>query len=122
MTTGDAERWSARTGHDMRRAHRIAPRLTGAATVLLCGVLLAACSGSTGGQASSTTRSRPAGPTADLSHELTPGNRAFVGSATAVDLGQAGYVPHENVASRDAASADQKGPLTSDGPWAFAPS
>src|SRR2546423_7028930 len=121
MTTGDVARWSARTGHGKRRAHRLAPRLIGAATVLLSGVVLAACSGSTGGQSSSTTPSRPAGPAADLSHELTPGNGAFVGSATAVDLGHAGYVQHEYVASGRATSYDQKGTLTGDGRWSFAP-
>lgn len=90
--------------------------------MLLCGALIAACSGANSAtQSSSTTRPRPAGPAADLSHELTGGDGVFIGSPITVNLKQAGYVQHEYVASGAATSYQESGPPASDGRWSFAP-
>jgi hypothetical protein len=90
--------------------------------VLLCGALTAACSGATGAtHSSSTTRPRPAGPAADLSHELTGGHGVFIGSPITVNLKQAGYVQQEYVASGTATSYQVSGSLAGDGRWSFEP-
>ena len=79
-----------------------------AATIAICVALLglAACSGSNGSSASSTTapavtttRPRPSGPVADLSTRLTGGNGVYMGEATKVDLPRVGYVEHEYAAA-----------------------
>ena len=102
--------------------------------VILCVALLtaAACSsssksaqpgssGSTTTIATTTTRPRPAGPAADLSHELTGGKGVFIGSAAPLNLKQIGYVQHEYAAAGTATSYKADGALTRDGRWRFAP-
>ena len=107
------------------RDRRIAWLVTGA--VALCAV---ACSTGTGGSSSpspSTTgtlappATRPAGPAADLSQELTGGNGAFMGAATSESLQGTGYVQHEYVATGTATSYRAVGGLPGDGRWTFVP-
>ena len=99
--------------------------------VALCAV---ACSTSSGGSASPSTAggsgstgtavhsiSRPAGPAADLSQELTGGNGVFMGAATSESLQGTGYVQHEYVAAGTATSYRAVGGLPGDGRWTFAP-
>jgi hypothetical protein len=66
---------------------------------------------------------RPAGPSADLSEELTGGNGVFLGSArTAIDLDAAGWVEHEHVAAGVATSYETDGELPADGRFVLQPS
>jgi hypothetical protein len=64
---------------------------------------------------------RPAGPTADLSTEITGGQGVFIGSANPTNLERDGYVEHEYVAAGTASSYKATGDLTHDGRWAFEP-
>ena len=66
-------------------------------------------------------RARPAGPTADLSKEITGGHGVFVGEATGAALQGTGYVEHEYVASGTASSYRAKGAASRDGRWTFVP-
>ena len=68
-----------------------------------------------------STAPRPAGPTADLSTEITGGQGVFIGAATPTDLERDGYVEHEYVAAGTATSYKANGALTHDGRWTFAP-
>ncbi|MGZ4728217.1 MAG: alpha/beta hydrolase domain-containing protein [Acidimicrobiales bacterium] len=68
-----------------------------------------------------TTVDRPPGPAADLSQEITGSKAPFMGAATTADLGAAGYVEHEYVASGTATSYKATTPLSEDGQWTFAP-
>lgn len=92
-----------------------------AATVVAaatCLATLAACSNTTAAT-SSTGEPRPAGPSADLSHQLTGGSGVFIGSPIAVDLGRVGYVQHEFAASGTAVSYRNTGAFSQDGRWSF---
>src|SRR5262249_10488143 len=90
-------------------------------------IALAACSSSSKGSspASSTTPSapstRPAGPAADLSKELTGGKGVFMGEAVPPDLDREGYVQREYEADGNATSYKVIGSLTNNGRWKFAP-
>ena len=104
-------------------------------TVLTCIALLALCacsddghnaSGTSGKSASTaapgvTTTSRPSGPTAELSTELTGGQGVFMGEGTPPDLQGIGYAQHEFAAVGTAASYKATTALTQDGQWQFAP-
>ncbi len=68
-----------------------------------------------------TTTRRPAGPSADVSDEITGGNGAFVGESTPPDLKTVGYVEHEFVAAGTATDYQATGELTPDGRWTFEP-
>jgi hypothetical protein len=103
-------------------------RCARAATAIVCVALAAAagCSsskakGAKGPAGSPTTQPRPAGPTADMSQEITGGNGVFMGEATPPNLQGTGYVEHEYVAAGTATSYKSTGPLTHDGRWTFAP-
>jgi hypothetical protein len=98
---------------------RMASAPLGVATVMLCGALIAACSGANG--TSSTAQPRPTGPAANLSSDLAGGNGVFIGSPITVDLKAAGYVQHEYIASGTATSYKANGTLTGDGRWSFVP-
>jgi len=88
---------------------------------LLCGVLVAACSGaSTANRSAFVVPRRPAGPAARLS-PLTGGSGVFLGEPVTVDLKRFGYVQHEYMASGNATSYRINGPLSSDGGWSFVP-
>jgi Alpha/beta hydrolase domain len=101
-------------------------------------VLAGACSSSSGSKgadstepstaavASSTTSTappvaRPAGPAANLAHELTGGKGPFMGAGTPEVLTGTGYVEHEYEASGTATSYQAKGALTANGRWTFTP-
>jgi Alpha/beta hydrolase domain len=66
-----------------------------------------------------TTPSRPPGPAADLSQELTAGT-LFIASPQGSDLTGTGYEAHEYLAAGTAISY-QAGTLSGDGRWAFTP-
>jgi hypothetical protein len=68
-----------------------------------------------------TTAPRPAGPTADLSHQLTGGKGVFIGSAYPPLLAQADYVEREYEADGTASSYKVVGSQTGDGRWQFQP-
>jgi Alpha/beta hydrolase domain len=102
----------------------------GVGGALALSLLLAACSSSSDkgsaakrSNAGSTpptpsTVPRPAGPVADVTHELTGGNGPFIGSAiTKLDKG---YVEHEYLAQGSATSYTE-GKRTHDGRWTFRP-
>lgn len=101
------------------------------AAAIVCVALLgaAACSGSDSNGAGSdevtkttqTTKARPAGPTADLSDELTGGNGVFIGAASPAGLQKVGYVEHEYAAAGTATSYRRDGEITGDGRWKFEP-
>ena len=103
--------------------------VTRAATATVCVALvaLAACSSSSKSKSAApapvttTTRPRPAGPTADLSDELTGGKGVFIGEATPANVPRFGYVEHEYVASGTATSYKPAGALTPDGRWRLVP-
>lgn len=80
---------------------------------------------SAGGRSTSsrgtTSLSRPPGPRADLSHEITGGKGPFIAAAQTPDLKRAGYVQHEYLAAGTATSYRAKGKLTHDGRWKLAP-
>jgi hypothetical protein len=108
------------------------------AAVLLALVFATSCSsgkgsgtGSTSQSTDTTTRAnststtsgrpRPAGPAADLSHEITGKTAPFMGAATTVNLARAGYVEHEYLAAGTASSYRAVTPISRDGRWHFAP-
>jgi hypothetical protein len=85
--------------------------------VLVCGALIAACSGTSGANRSSPSgQRRPAGPAAHLSR-LTGGNGVFLGEPITVNLKRFGYVQKEYMASGTAASYGLTGQLSFDGRW-----
>jgi hypothetical protein len=97
---------------------------TGLGCALMLSLLLTACSSSSNkgsaakGSNAASTVPRPAGPVADLTHELTGGNGPFIGSAiTELDPG---YVEHEYLAQGSATSY-KEGKRTHDGRWNFRP-
>ncbi len=59
--------------------------------------------------------SRPAGPAADLSKEITGGRGLFIGQATPANVIRSGYAEHEYVASGTATAYRTDGPLSGDG-------
>ncbi len=129
------------------RLQRIDRRAAGAATAVL--IMLSACSGgdpavspattdsaasaatttaakSSGLSTSSTvaptpTVSRPPGPAADLSTELSGGSGVLMGEATKPDLPRLGYVEREYEAVGTAVAYKVDGALTGDGRWTFVP-
>jgi hypothetical protein len=64
--------------------------------------------------------SRPAGPAADLSQQLSGGNGVFMGEGTAPNLGRFGYVQHEYAASGTATSY-VAATLPTNGEWNVTP-
>lgn len=117
----DAEHRGPRTDRDISRASRFASIAFLAIRALLCGVLVAACSGaSTANRSAFVVPRRPAGPAARLS-PLTGGSGVFLGEPVTVDLKRFGYVQHEYMASGNATSYRINGPLSSDGRWSFVP-
>ena len=112
----------------MASGHRTVLAL--AAAGLAASTVLAACTSNTTGatQAKSSsptptttaTPSRPAGPAADLSQQLTGGNGVFMGEGTPPDLGRLGYVQHEYVASGTATSYSAA-TLPTNGEWNVTP-
>ena len=111
-----------------------------ASAAVVVGVLLVAagCSSSSSQDASSGSSGtstgspshvrnqvdRPAGPSADVSVELSGGNGVFMASSApaAPVLEAADYVEHEYVASGTATGYAAEGALTLDGRWTFQPS
>jgi hypothetical protein len=106
------------------------------ATILLTALVAAGAGCSSGSSKSSeptgvttttvttTTQPRPAGPAADLSHEIVGGKGAFIAEATPTSLRQLrqlGYVQHDYVAAGTASSYKLDGAVTRDGRWKFAP-
>jgi hypothetical protein len=96
--------------------------------VMVCVAVVgaAACSSSSGKSApanavTTTTQARPAGPTADMAHEITGGKGVFIGSATPAKVQQYGYVEKEYVAAGTATSYKANGALTHNGRWKFMP-
>jgi hypothetical protein len=81
------------------------------ATILLTALVAASCSsgsdkGATrqstttrGAASTTTTQPRPAGPAADMSHEIVGGNGVFIAEATPTNLKQLGYLQHDYVAA-----------------------
>ncbi len=104
------------------------------ATILLTALVAAGCSSGSGNGATrqstttvraaatstTTTQPRPAGPAADLSHEILGGKGVFIAEATTTNLGQVGYVQHDYVAAGTASSYKLDGAVTRDGRWKFA--
>jgi len=96
-------------------------RLLGAAVIV--GVVLSACSSDGGDQTNGATATstaqatqRPAGPTADLSEQLTGGQGPFIAAAEpGPSLDDAGYVEHEYVASGTATTYTSPAPMPPDG-------
>lgn len=110
------------------RRRRAMPRRTlrmAAAILCVAGLGAAACSSSSRSgrpaSVSTTTQARPAGPTADMTREITGGKGVFIGSASPSNLQQLGYVEHEYVAAGTATSYKRNGPITHDGRWKFVP-
>ncbi|HUI49116.1 MAG TPA: alpha/beta hydrolase domain-containing protein [Acidimicrobiia bacterium] len=98
----------------------------GTLAVISCAMLIGAVACSSGKSTESlavttTTTARPAGPSADLSHELTGGSGVFMGSATPTNLQAVGYVEHEYVAAGTASSYRAVGALGHNGRWKFVP-
>ena len=98
--------------------------------MFMCVALLgtAACSSSKSKSTSTapakvttTTQPRPAGPSADMTRELTGGNGVFMGEPAPPNLQQLGYVQHEYVATGSATSYTLDGAITENGRWKFAP-
>lgn len=95
--------------------------------------LLSSCSSSTDDAAKTPPRtrpprqrprfrpSRPAGPAADLSTELTGGKGVFVAAGDPASEQESGYEQHEYVASGNATSYAADGGLGTDGRWNFKP-
>ena len=71
--------------------------------------------------ATTTTQPRPAGPTADMSRELTGGKGVFIGAATPANVQRVGYVEREYAAAGTATSYKVNGAITHDGRWRFVP-
>jgi hypothetical protein len=101
------------------------PRRTGGAVVVVVAALalLSSCSSSSTSSSDSATpislsataaKVRPAGPAADLSHELTGGNGVFLASATPF-VPSDGWEEHEYVAAGTATSYTAPGPIPLDG-------
>jgi hypothetical protein len=104
------------------------------ALLLLLVAALAACSDDDGGGGgggssarSSTTRpvetttTKPSGPAADLSTELTGGEGVSIATADPDVLEEAGYVQREYAAEGTATSYKETGERTKDGRWTFTP-
>ena len=68
-----------------------------------------------------TGSTRPPGPAADLSHELSGGAGVFMGEGAPPDLAGAGYVQREYEATGTATSYQAVGGTADDGRWTFAP-
>jgi len=94
-------------------------------------IALASCSSSSksGSNASTTTapatgstQSRPSGPVADMSKQLTGGGGVFLGEGSPPDLRADGYVQREYEAKGTATSYKIVGSLTNNGRWKFVPS
>jgi hypothetical protein len=66
-----------------------------------------------------TEQDRPAGPSADLSHEITGGNGAFMSQELSTNLPDLGYVEREYVASGTVSSYRATSPPGHDGRWRF---
>lgn len=64
---------------------------------------------------------RPAGPAADLSHELTGGAGVFMAAGSPENLNGTGYVQHEYAAAGTATSYRVQGALSANGRWTFVP-
>jgi len=64
---------------------------------------------------------RPKGPAADLSQEITGGKGPFVAAGDASTEKAPGYVQHEYVAAGTATSYKAEGPQGADGRWTFQP-
>jgi hypothetical protein len=65
-------------------------------------------------------RERPAGPSADVSEEISGGNGPFIGAAAGLDL-PGGYVEKEYVAAGTATAYKAQAALSDDGRWTFEP-
>ena len=80
--------------------------------------------GSSSAESSTTSTrppvSRPDGPSADLSEEITVAGVPFMGAAAGSEL-PAGYEEHEYVASGEATAYSGPNPPTTDGRWSFEP-
>jgi len=111
---------------DRGRRRRSARRSLRTVAASCVGVL--ALTGCTSGQSAPQTTmgttsvpSRPAGPSADLSHQLHGGSGVFLAEPDPVDLPRFGYEQHEYLAAGTATSYRAAAPLTHDGRWDFAP-
>lgn len=94
------------------------------AAAIVCVALLGATACSSSKSAGSagvttTTQPRPAGPTANVSRELTGGKGVYIGSATPANVQKVGYVEHEYVAAGSATSYKVDGTITQNGRWRF---
>src|SRR5689334_9752980 len=111
-------------GRTMTRV-RTTVAITAAAPALAVAASSSGTTRSKSGESSTTTTaavkttSRPAGPAADLSTELTGGQGVNIGEATPPDLARDGYVQREYAASGTATAYTSTGPLTGDGKWTF---
>src|SRR5262245_20955737 len=106
-------------------------RVVGVLVAVVTVVALAACSsdssssspssptGTGSSSAPTTTITRPAGPAADVSEELTPASDAFVASPLGGDLTGTGYELHEYVAAGNATAYTAGSEFGSDGRWTF---
>jgi hypothetical protein len=117
--SGKEEHLGPRTGRDKLRVSGFASAALRATSVLLCGALIAACSGtSSAGRSSSIVQRRPAGPTARVA-PLTGGSGVFLAEPITVNLKRFGYVQHEYTAAGTAASYQPNGQLGFSGRWSF---
>ena len=73
------------------------------------------------GCSNGTISTPQAGPTADLSEEISGGDGVFIGAGVPAKLQESGYVEHEYVAAGTATSYRAAGPLGFDGRWSFEP-
>ena len=90
-----------------------------ATSVMVCGVLMAACSGaSVPKHSSSIVEQRPAGSTARMSR-LMGGSGVFMGEPITVNLRRFGYVQHEYMASGTATSYRLRGRFSFNGRWSL---
>ena len=119
--TGNAEHRGPRGGHDERRVPGFASPTFRITIVLVCGALIAACSGtSSANHPSFIVQRRPAGPLAKMV-PLTGGSGVFLAEPIAVNLKRFGYVQHEYTASGTATSYRQNGQFSFNGRWSFVP-
>jgi hypothetical protein len=125
LAKGESDRMDATPSHRVRgrtgRSSRSGARCTTPFRVCaaaLFAVVVSACSDDNDGI--DPLGGRPAGPTADVSEELTGGSGAFVGAADGFATPE-GYVDREFVAAGTATSYEPEGDLTNDGRWSFAP-
>ncbi|WP_101830711.1 alpha/beta hydrolase domain-containing protein [Frankia canadensis] len=101
--------------------------LASAAAVLSAAVALSSCgSGADAGTRAAApsavpTPSRPAGPAADLSTELSGGDGPFLGLPNQADMTGHHFVEHEYAAAGTATDYKAQGALTHDGRWTFTP-